>query len=319
MRKSLLKELRPKKNAPLSKINTFGVGGKSKYLIEVGNADDLLFVWSVLNKEKIKKYLVSGGSNVLFSDRGFSGVIVHYKQDGHKGKDLTVDKKNKKIFSEANTSLARLINFSIKNNFSGLETLSGIPGTVGGAIVGNAGAYGHSISEAVSRVLIFDGKTICWIKNRECKFAYRESVFKKRKWVLLGVELTFKKRVKSERLKKISREIIKKRSGKYKGELKCPGSYFKNVLVCDLSKKSLALIDKKKIIKGKVPAGYLLEEIGAFNEKSGKITVSSFHGNLILNKGGGKYSDVKKLTNLLKRRVKNKFGITLEEEVQIVI
>lgn len=308
-----------KKNFSLSNITTFGIGGPAKYFIEVKNPDDLLFVWQTILKNKLPRYLLSGGSNIVFSDKGFNGVVVHFVKDGNKGKDISFDKKNKKIFVESNTSLSRLVTLAIDNGFSGFESFSGIPGTVGGAVVGSAGAYGNSVSNFVNKVLIFDGKLIRWVSKKDCKFSYRESIFKKKDWVILGIEFVFDKKTSPVKMLVRSKEILKLRAKKYKKGLRCPGSYFKNILVKDVSKKTLDLIDKKKIIEGKIPTGYLLEEVGAFNMKRGGVFVPDFHGNLIINNGKGKFSDVYELSGELRKRVKKKFGIDLEEEVRVVV
>jgi UDP-N-acetylmuramate dehydrogenase len=103
---------------------------------------------------------------------------------------------------------------------------------------------------------------------------------------------------------------------KYKPNLKCPGSFFKNILVEDLTKKILKNIDESKIVEGKIPAGYLLELVGAKGMRSGGVEIASFHGNLFINKGGGTAKDVMRLARLLKTRVKKKFDINLEEEIR---
>lgn len=113
-----------------------------------------------------------------------------------------------------------------------------------------------------------------------------------------------------------SREIIQMREKKYKPGIRCPGSFFKNVLVKDVSKKSLALVDASKIIDGKIPAGWLLEQVGAKRMREGGVYIADFHGNLLVNDGKGTEKDVRKLARKLKEMVKAKFGIELEEEIR---
>jgi UDP-N-acetylmuramate dehydrogenase len=228
--------------------------------------------------------------------------------------------EGKKVIAGAGTELAVVVKKTINAGLSGLETLSGIPGTLGGAIVGNAGAYGHSISETVKRVEVWDPFDVVqgrrrWLKGSECRFAYRESVFKHKPYLVLRAELVLTRGEKS-RLKKMSGDIIRTREKKYRPGLKCPGSFFKNVLVKSVPKAVLKFIDGKKIIEGKIPAGYLLEEAGARGIRLGGIRVADFHGNLLMNIGNAKARDAKKLARLLKKRVKRKFGIDMEEEVR---
>ena len=136
--------------------------------------------------------------------------------------------------------------------------------------------------------------------------------------MILRAEFKLKKGDKKMLIKK-SREIIKIRSAKYDPNLRCPGSFFKNVLVSEVPKKSLALIDSTKIRDGKVPTGYLLEAAGAKGARVGGIYVADWHGNLLVNDGRGTYRDVIMLTTKLKKLVQKKFGITLEEEVRYMI
>lgn len=273
---------------------------------------ELAFAVRTTRELRIPFRLIAGGSNVVFSDETFIGLVIHFIPN-----TSSVFGKKGILDVVANLELMVLIRGSIKSGLAGLESLSGIPGSVGGAIVGNAGAYGQSISDHLTEVQIFDGKNVRWLKKSECYFAYRDSDFKhgKREWLVLRARFKLKKGDRKELLKK-SREIIVLRNAKYNPEMKCPGSFFKNVLLKDLSKESLKKISKDKIRDRKIPAGYLLEAAGACGMKEGKIEVASFHGNLIINSGGGKFADVQKLANLLKKRVSKKFGIVLEEEVR---
>ncbi|MEK7076615.1 MAG: UDP-N-acetylmuramate dehydrogenase, partial [Patescibacteria group bacterium] len=231
----------------------------------------------------------------------------------------------------AGVPLAEVITFAISKGLQGLETLSGIPGTIGGAVFGNAGAYGHSMMEVVERVEVLDvsrmstnsGTNITnvrkWLMNRQCGFGYRESILKKKNWIILRVVLELRPPAGGgdrEVLKKKSREIIATREKKYKPGIRCPGSFFKNVLVKDVSKKSLALVDSLKIIDGKIPAGWLLEQVEAKGMREGGIYIADFHGNLFVNDGKGKARDVKALARKLKKKVFDRFGIMLEEEVR---
>lgn len=245
---------------------------------------------------------------MVFPDEGLSGVVIQIKGGNYAG-------KVRELIVEAGMGLSDVINLSIVRGLEGLEALSGIPGTIGGAVVGNAGAYGHSISEVVEGIEIWDGKIKRWLNRNECQFEYRESIFKKKPFIVLRVFLKFESGNKGE-LQKTSKEIIIKREAKYHPGIKCPGSFFKNVLVADISKKSLELIDQDVVIEGKIPAGYLLAEVGAKGMRVGGIEIAAYHGNLFINKGKGTAKDVKELAAILKKKVDDRFGIMLEEEIR---
>lgn len=310
-----------RKNVKIAPLSTFKIGGRAEYFYEARTPETLICAIDLAKKLKIPFQVFAGGSNVVFPDGKLKGLLIHFK-----GGRILI--KGNTLIADAGVDLASVIKKSINLGLKGLETLSGIPGTLGGAVVGNAGAYGHSISELVRRVEIWDpfgaasfdpvrgrqgGRR--WISRRQCKFSYRESVFKHTSSLVLLIKLVFKKGDKA-RLKKISEDIIKVREKKYRSNIKCPGSFFKNVLAADITGKSLRLIDKRKIIDGKIPAGYLLEEVGVRGMRLGGIRIADFHGNLLMNVGRGNAKDVKKLARILKQKVWRKFGITLEEEVR---
>ncbi len=295
-------------NVSLSSLSTFNIGGKAKQFIRVSNPDELSEVVQWAKENNLEYEVFAGGSNVVFPDEGLACLVIQVLGGN-------VQRQENKCMVDAGVLLMDVINEAIKYGLSGLESLSGIPGTIGGAVVGNAGAYGHSISEVVEKAQVFNGEKIYWMTNSECEFDYRESIFKKNKLIILKVVCLFQKG-NNEDLQKISREIIKMREKKYKPGLKCPGSFFKNVLVKYVSEKSLTLIDQSKIIDGKIPTGYLLSEVGARGMRVGGIQIADFHGNLFINTGGGTARDVKELSSILKAKVKAKFGIELEEEIR---
>ena len=302
----------------LKPYTTFGVAGRAERFVQVRSPEELVAKVKEARRAKLPYYLIAGGSNVVFSDENFPGLIIRYFNP--RGK-ISHQVRRGRLIVDAGVPLGQLIKAAIKNNLAGMETLSGIPGTVGGAIVGNAGAYGQSILDCLVRVQIFDGQKVKWLTKKQCQFTYRHSVFKEKKgskWLILRAEFKLKRGDKKELAKK-SREIIKIRLKKYNPSLRCPGSFFKNVLVKDISKKSLKLIDPNKIRGGKIPAGYLLETVGAKGMRVGDIYVAGFHGNLLVNDGHGTYRDVITLATKLKKLVKAKFGITLEEEVRYIV
>ena len=296
-----------KKQVPSLSLSTFAIGGNIKELIEVTNPAALIEAASYLDKRNKPYKVFAGGTNIVFPDSGLDLAIRL------SGGQMTIDHNT--ITADAGVLLSELITTSINHGFAGLERLSGIPGTVGGGVVGNAGAYGRAIAEAVDQVEIWDGKKRFWISNKECQFKYRHTLFKEKPLLVLKASFIFQKG-KASKLKQISTDIIRRREKKYPPGLKCPGSFFKNILVDNLSSDSLSLIDKSKIIDGKISAGYLLEKVAAKGMRIGDIKVSDFHGNLLINCGKGKAEQVKRLALMLKEKVYQKFKIQLEEEIR---
>ncbi len=291
MRKNLNKVLPGvRQNVSLGNYTTFKIGGKAKYFFMAKNKDGLISAILVAKKLKSPFFILGNGSNLLVSDKGFEGLVIKLQVTSCK-------LRGNMIHAEAGVSLSQLLNIALKNNLSGLEWAVGIPGTLGGAIFGNAGAFGKSIGDNIKEVVAFDikDKKIKILKNKECKFNYRESVFKKKNnLIILSAKIELKKNNKKEIRNKI-KEYLDYRKRHQPLNFPSIGSIFKNP-------------------KG-FSAGYLIEKCGLKGKKIGNVKISEKHANFIINLGKGKATDVKKLINLAKKKVKEKFGISLKEEI----
>ncbi len=295
---------------PLSKHTTLKIGGPAKFFVEATSEEEIVKAIKKAQKENIPFILIGEGSNLLVSDSGFDGLVIKNNLRG-----ITI--KDGLIRVKSGTALQELVDFSVEKGFAGMQKMTGIPGTVGGAIYGNAGAYGQTISDHLERVRVFDGASSFWVEKRECNFSYRESAFKKNKFILLEAEFRLDKG-KKESLVKEKNETLAVRLRKYKPGIACPGSYFKNIQIKDLKKEQLTKIPKDKIVYEKIPAGYLLEVVGAKRAKRGDIEIADFHANLFINKGKGTAEDFFALAEEFKQKVKEKFAIVLEPEVQLI-
>ncbi len=302
-----------KENEPLAQYSTFCIGGTAEHFTEVQNLDEAILVIEWARERNLPHCVVAGCSNVVFPDGTLPGLTIRIAG----GEIRKVGKYE--LVSDAGVLLGELIMYANKLGYKGLETLAGIPGSVGGAVVGNAGAYGHSISEVVHHIEILNRQTSKreQLTKDECKFGYRESIFKREASIIGSVTCRFAdenpKVIQDE-----SERILAIRARKYSPELKCPGSFFKNILVSNILPKTMEKIDKNKIIEGKIPAGYLLESVGAKGLKKGGIAVSDFHANIFVNEGGGTAADVHALADELTTRVSNEFEIKLEPEVRFL-
>lgn len=295
---------------PLSKHTTLKLGGPARYFSEAHSEQELKELLDYAQGNGVSYCVIGEGSNLLVSDEGFDGLIIKNSIKGISVKDSTLSVKS-------GTRLQDLVDFGNNNGFSGFEHLTGIPGTVGGAIYGNAGAYGQIISDKLIRVKILRREKTSWLNRENCGFAYRDSAFKKGNSIILEAEFRLDKD-SAEKLKAESAQILKERLKKYLPGIMCPGSFFKNVLESDLTKEQLVKIPKEKILYGKIPAGYLLEMVGAKGKQLGKIKVADYHGNLFINLGGGTSRDFYILAMEYRDKVKEKFGIEFQPEVQLI-
>jgi UDP-N-acetylmuramate dehydrogenase len=196
--------------------------------------------------------------------------------------------------------------------------MTGIPGSTGAAIYGNAGAYGHSIAERVATVRFFDGSAVRDFNNAQCEFHYRESVFKKHKaWIVFSAMLNMEPGDAGV-LRAAADKILSVRNQKYPPTMKCAGSIFKNFLLAELPPQVASAVPANIVIEGKVPSAWFLDQVGAKGMNRGDIHVAAYHANLIYNGGSGTSKDLTAVIGELKDRVERRWGIPLEEEVQYV-
>jgi UDP-N-acetylmuramate dehydrogenase len=301
--------LRLEAEVPLARFTRFAIGGPAELVAETGDPVAFITAIRACRAAGVPHYIIGDGSNLVVADRGYRGVVLRLA-----ARRLAADRTS--IFADAGASLQAFLDFAITRGLGGLETLSGIPGSVGAAVYGNAGAYGHSISERVARVELFDGEGWRALTNAECRFEYRESVFKRHKdWMILRVEFEMTPGDAAE-MRRRADEIIRVRNEKFPPAMKCAGSIFKNLHVADLQASVAGQIPASAVREGKVASAYFLEQVGAKGMTRGGIQVADYHANLIYNAGGGTAAELRAVIDELRERVKARFGIELEEEVQ---
>ena len=303
-------ELRP--NEPLSAYTRFGIGGPADLLVTVKNADSFVRTLEATRASELNWVVIGGGTNLIVADAGFRGVVLRFAGNG-----ICFDGHGN-VFVEAGAVLQDLVDGTVAQGLQGLETMTGIPGWAGAAVYGNAGAYGHSLSERVQQVAFFDGTSERLFDNAQCEFRYRESIFKKQKdWIITHCTLRLD-RADAAELQTIADGILKIRNDKYPPTMKCAGSIFKNYLFADLPPAVQAMVPRNLVREGKVPSAWFLEQVGAKGIRRGDIAVATYHANLIYNDGAGTARDLAWLIRDLKTRIEDRFGMPLEEEVQYV-
>lgn len=300
-----------RKDALLSDLTRFGIGGPAAVYAEAGSEAAFSAALRIAQSSGARYSIIGSGTNLIVSDSGFDGVVLRYTAD-------RISSEGESLAVEAGAELQTLVDYAIDHGLRGLETMTGIPGSVGAAIYGNAGAYGHSIHERVDRVRFLQGDAVRTFSGSECRFRYRESIFKEHKdWIIFSVALAMTPAPAAE-LRAIADDIFKIRLAKYPAEMKCAGSIFKNLILAELPESVQLQIQPQVIREGKVPSAYFLEQVGAKGMRNGDIHVADYHANLIYNAGGGTARHLCQLIGELKARVRARFGLELEEEVQYV-
>lgn len=317
-------------NVPLARYSNYKIGGPARFFFAPKNEKEVRWAVQEAKKKKLPVFILGGGTNLLIDDRGFDGLVVRPNL-------LTLKAQGTELTVGAGVLMRDLLAFCVKKSLSGLEWAGGLPGTVGGAIRGNAGCFGGEMKDAIASVRSFDTKTMKIIERpaRRCAFGYRMSIFKKKQGQEIILSATF--RMKKGDKKKIAAAIQEKIMHRKKSHpLDYPniGSIFKNIPLHAIHKKGSAHY-KKAVQEGTltfrgskfsvktdpfpvISAAKLISEAGLRGVSVGGAMISVKHTNFIVNVLGAGSPEVKELIQLAKSAVKQKFGLLLEEEIQIV-
>jgi UDP-N-acetylmuramate dehydrogenase len=311
-------------NVSLSAYSNYRIGGIARYFFEPKNEREVMWAVREAKARKLPIFILGGGTNLLLSEAGFYGLVLKPAMVG-----VAAKKDGGRLVVEAGAgiSMAKLIDYSISKSLSGLEWAGGLPGTLGGAIRGNAGCFGGEIKDAVVSVRSFDIKSEKIVERmaRACKFGYRDSVFKNIDEVILSATLAMAKGEKKA-IARAVREKIEYRKKNHPLEYPNIGSIFKNVPV---PARGAKMKDGMLVFHGSqfsvktdpfpvISAAKLISETGLRGVSFGGAMISAKHPNFIVNVLGAGAGDVKNLIALAKSEVKRKFGVALEEEVQVV-
>ena len=315
-------------NEPLANHCTFRIGGPARYFFVAKNSGEIVNATKVAMKLGIKIFIFSGGSNVIFADSGFDGLVIKVASNKYKiisEPPQPLLGKEGKIEAEAGVKPAGVAKAAAENGLSGLEWAAGIPGTVGGAVRGNAGAYGHAMGESVEsaeaiKVSSFKFQVSSYSKE-ECGFGYRESIFKREGGIILKVIFKLAPGDKNK-IKEEMNKILAARDGKIPTDASA-GSFFKNIEVTEEIVKTIKEhthedVPADYIQKGKIPAAWLITLCDLRGKQIGGAKISEKHANFIVNAGGATAADVIALASLVKMKVRDEVGVQLEEEVEYV-
>jgi len=277
-------------NEPLSKYTSLRVGGPADYFLEPANQEDVIRIVNYLQGQHFPMFVIGKGSNLLVSDDGIRGAVMNLEA-GLASLLLEGDA----VVAEAGVTIARFVDFTIQQSFKGAEMLAGIPGTLGGAIMMNAGAWGGEISDFLVDVDVLRDGSRMTVKKEAAGFSYRRSAFQRD--VILRARFRYPAGDKGEVLN-ARRDMLLKRNKSQPLNFPNSGSMFKNPT-------------------GNF-AGRLIEQAGLKGTKRGNAQISEKHGNFIINLGDAKAADVVDLLRLARTTVSQKFGILLEPEVKLV-
>ena len=345
-----------KNNIKLSDFNTFRTGGNARFFCEVKNKNELIEAIKFAKKNKLKFFVIGNGSNLLLSDKDFGGLVIKISiksnssqiksQFDGAGKIESKSKKYSTVSVGAGESTDNLIKFLVKNNLSGIENLWNIPGTVGAGVVQNIGAYGVELKDYIDSVEVIDAKSfkIFTLKNTDCKFGYRDSLFKRNKnliitKVYLKLSNFFKPNIQYLVLKEYfsrakilnAKDIIKAVQKIRKNKLPnwkilgTAGSFFKNPFITKVKYQKLLKkypnLPKYSADKGfiKIPLGFVIDKICRLKGlRLGQVGLYKKQSLVIVNYGGAKFSEINNFAKMIERKVYEKIKIKIEREVESV-
>lgn len=276
-------------NEPLAKYTSFRIGGPADYYLEPVNRDDVVNLIRYIQREQVPFFIIGNGSNVLISDEGYRGAVINLE-----AKVNRLEIQGDMVSAEAGVRTPRFVDFCIQRGFAGLEMLVGIPGTIGGAVIMNAGAHGGQISDYLVEVEIFREGQVMRVKKEEGGFTYRRSGFTRD--VVLSATFRLPNGDKEELMRR-RRQFLVQRGKTQPLNFPNSGSMFKNP-----------------------PGTYaakLIEEAGLKGLRKGDAQISELHANFFVNLGRAKAVDVLELMKIARRTVREKFNISLEPEVKL--
>jgi len=303
-----------KQNIPLAPLTTFKIGGPASFYIEVKVREDLIESINWAKKNNYDYFIIGGGSNILISDSGFKGLIIRLIND-----EIYI--KGERLECGAAARLPRVVRVAIGDSLTGLEWAISIPGTIGGAIRGNAGAYGEEICKSVETLEIYSTKNLKFYKvsRNDCEFNYRESIFKNQENLIIWqVSL----RLKKGNINEIDNLVEKYLNARERTQPKLPnaGSVFKNISFEEIRNNNIKLAEKAMaegvVINNYVPAGWLIDLLDIKGKTIGGAKISLEHANFIVNTGKASAENVITLISYIKQQVRDLLKIQLKEEIQ---
>ena len=278
---------------PMCDHTTFKIGGKADVFVSIINEHEILRLLELLRSRQIPFFILGNGSNILVSDEGYRGVIIEIGS-AYSGVRMLDDI----VIAKAGTTMAKLSHFAMENDLTGLEFASGIPGTVGGGIIMNAGAYGGEMRQITYRVkAVTPSGEVIYLSNADMEFEYRNSKAKKEGYIILQAEFRLHRGEKSV-IESIMRDLAKKRRDKQPLEYPSAGSTFKR------------------------PQGYyagkLIADAGLKGLSVGGAQVSEKHAGFLINTGSATAADMYELINQVRTKVKEAYSVVLEPEVRFL-
>ncbi|MDO8622105.1 MAG: UDP-N-acetylmuramate dehydrogenase [bacterium] len=316
-----LADLRVREHEPMARHTNFRIGGPARYYVEARTPEEVTRAVAAARDAAVPWFALGGGSNTLVADAGFDGLVIQLANRG-----VSVD--GTRVTAGAGAISAAVARAAGDAGLTGFEWAISLPGTIGGAVRGNAGCFGGETKDCVESVAVLDASGVnCQVSivaAADCGFRYRHSIFKEHpEWIILEVTLALTTGNPAECQRRMD-EHLSRRKTKQPLERPSAGCLFANVEFETLNAEQVQRLDAatdgawRAVVHddGQIPTGWLIERLGLKGHRIGNVMISEKHGNFVINLGGGTATDVLALIAVVKNRARETYGIELREEVQ---
>lgn len=306
--------VRLKENEPMSRHTNFRIGGPAKWFVEVKSTDELKSVLKLACHGRVLVVVLGGGSNMLVGEKGFDGIVIKIAM-----RDTHI--KGNRVRAQAGVLSAALARATAKAGLAGLTWAISLPGTIGGAVRGNAGCFGGEIQDWLIEAEILRDGSVMNVSRNELNFSYRESAIKHSSDIVLSATFELERGDPTVLEQELEQKLVLRKLSQPL-DAGSAGCLFKNYQI--KTDEELQRIQSKLDIPHemsstrRLSAGWLIDQLDLRGKQIGGAKVSEKHGNFVVNTGAAKADDVVQLIALIKTRARNEFGIQLEEEVQYV-
>lgn len=304
-----------KTDEPLAKHVNFRIGGPSKYFVEAKNSQDVIDAVAYAREAGVPYFAMGGGSNTLVSDNGYDGLVIKMAN-----RDVKID--GTRVMAEAGAISAAVARATADKGLRGFEWAISLPGTIGGAVRGNAGCFGGETKDHIESVRVLHDGQLQTLIPSELHFGYRHSIFKDAERahdIVLDATMVLKQGDRAEAMAQLEKNLAGRKASQPLGSSSA-GCMFKNFEYSDESTieklKEHYAIPEEMLARKRIAAGWIIDQLGLKGTRVGDAEVSETHGNFLVNKGSANADHIMQLIAIIKTKVRNEVGIQLQEEVQ---
>ncbi|NQV11913.1 UDP-N-acetylmuramate dehydrogenase [Candidatus Uhrbacteria bacterium] len=306
---------------PMAKHSHYKIGGLATYFATAQTSEEVVELVRTAIVHELDWVVIGAGTNILVNDAGFDGLVIKMAN-----RSIQIDETSGEVVAEAGALSAMVARQTAMQGLTGFEWAVGLPGTIGGAVRGNAGCFGGETKDNLVSVDIVDGETgeLRSVSAKKLKMGYRESEVKNKPWIVLRAHFKLEPRDIERNMEKIE-DVLQCRATSQPKNERCAGCAYKNFEFADLADiaELVDVIGKENIPPNfidqkRIPAGWIIDQAGLKGFKVGGASISDVHGNFVINGDDATADHIVQLLAAVKTKVRNLYGVQLEEEIQLI-